>query len=298
MRFSNRKEQYNSVNKVLDTLLSAIRHFSRDDLHAIEWSINEITDNVINHSESEVGGFVQLSNNTQSQQIEFSVCDCGLGIPSTVRTGHPELASDHEALDVAIREGTTRDISVGQGNRLYGTWSITRKSLGGFMIFSNYATLVSDSETVRVTGPDIPYSGTLVTARIPYGEKIELSDALTFSDKKYIPLDYIDSHFDQDEERNIKFSLLEESEGFGSRQAGDPVRRKLRNVIDCVGGGRAVVDCSGIKLVSSSFADEVFGKFFIELGPIEFSNKVQFSKVDPLVRDLIDKAIMQRMKQL
>jgi hypothetical protein len=298
LRFSNGKEQYLFVNKVLDVLLSAIRHLSRDDLRAIEWSINEITDNVINHAESNVGGFIQVTNFIQREQIEFTVCDCGLGIPSTLRAGHPELNSDQEALDRAIREGITRDSDIGQGNGLYGNWRITRKSLGSSQIFSNYATLRSDTDTVRVEPSDIPFPGTLVTARIGYSEKLDLSDALVFSGKKFIPSDYIDSHFEQDEAGNITFSLLDESDGFGSRSAGDPVRRKLRNVAACIEDGRAIVDFSGVKLVSSSFADEVFGKLFVEMGPIEFTRRIEFRKVDPLVRDLIDKAIMQRMKQL
>ena len=266
-------------------------------MRAIEWSINEITDNVLNHSESNVGGIVQVTNHIRSEQIEFTVCDCGLWIPATLRAWHKEIKSDQEALGRAIREGITRASSLGQGNGLYGTWRITRKSLSNFQIYSNYATLQSNDSSVSVGGSDIPFSGTLVTARIGYGEEIDLSDALVIRGKPHTPSDYIDHHFEEDQDGNRSFVLLDESDGFGSRSAGGSVRQKLENLVRCINERRVLNDFSGINLVSSSYADEVFGELFLELGPIKFSKSIEFRKIDPLVRDLVDKAIVQRMRQ-
>jgi hypothetical protein len=58
-----------------------------------------------------------------------------------------------------------------------------------------------------------------------------------------------------------------------------------------------VVDFSDVLLISSSYADEVIGKLFVELGPLEFMSKIQLKNVDNLVKNLIDRAIDQRMKQ-
>ena len=102
----------------------AVHRWSRDraDLRAIEWAINEITANVINHSRSPVGGFVQVTNFPGvSRRVEFAVCDAGIGIPETLRATHPNLPTDQEALDRAIREGVTRDKDIGQGNGLKPT---------------------------------------------------------------------------------------------------------------------------------------------------------------------------------
>ena len=297
LRFSNAKEQFQAVNKILDILMAAISHFRREDLRSIEWAVNEITDNVINHAQSTVGGFVQTTNYQRTSHIEFVVCDCGVGIPSTLRATHKALRSDQEALDAAIREGVTRDKSIGQGNGLYGTWRIAQKSEGQFYIASGYATLSSSPQDgLRIATQEVPYNGTLVVCRIGYSEKLDLSEALVFAGRKHLPADYIATHFDLDDSGNATFDLSAESEGFGTRSAGEPVRRKLKNVIACVPDGRVKVDCSKIALVSSSFADEVFGKLFVEMGPIEFSRRIEFTNIDPLVRNLVDRAIMQRMK--
>jgi hypothetical protein len=52
---------------------------------------------------------------------------------------------------------------------------------------------------------------------------------------------------------------------------------------------------SDVSLVSSSFADEVFGKLFMALGPMTFGQRLQFRGHSLIVQSLIDKAISQRM---
>jgi anti-sigma regulatory factor (Ser/Thr protein kinase) len=278
--------------------LAALSHFSRNEIRYIEWALNEISDNVINHAESEMGGFLQVVNYRQRKQIEVSVCDGGLGIPATLRRTRPECRTDVEALDAAIREGVTRDPQIGQGNGLYGTWRIAQKSGGSMQIVSRHAQLTSSEiKGVHTKTNNVPINGTLVSARIGYGNSMDLSDALEFSGKPHIPSDYIDLHYQQDTEGNIQFNISEESDGFGSRSAGEPVRRKLLNLVKILGSGRIVVDFSDVLLISSSYADEVIGKLFVELGPLEFMSKIQLKNVDNLVKNLIDRAIDQRMKQ-
>ena len=295
-KFTDAAEQTEAVSGILKILLSALSNFDRADLRAIEWAINEITDNVINHSNSPVGGFVQVSNFPgSSRRVEFAVCDAGIGIPETLRATHPEIPTDHEALDRAIREGVTRDKAVGQGNGLYGTWRITEFSEGRFEIYSAYASLISSHQRgLHIRSEQIPFNGTLVIASINYAQPIDLSDALLFEGKKHVPVDYIELEYEEDESGNIRFSMANESEGFGSRAAGDPVRRKLLNLTRLIEDGRIIVDFSDVPLVSSSFADEVFGKIFVDMGPLEFSRHYDFVNVDPLVRQLNDKAITQR----
>lgn len=296
IRFSNANEQALAVDKMLDILLAAIQHFKRDDIRYIEWAINEITDNVINHSSSNVGGILQVTNMRQREQIEIVVADAGHGIPGTLRATHPEFQTDAEALDAAIREGVTRDKRIGQGNGLYGTWSICQKTNGIFSIFSGVASLFSPEEgNVQISNNSIPYSGAVVSARIGYSSTFDLSRALTFSGKPHIPTDYIDTHFDLDDSGNATFFLKNESVGFGSRAAGDPVRRKLISLLGFQDNIRILIDLSDVVLVSSSYADEVFGKLFVELGPVGFMTRVELKNVDPLVKNLIDRAIIQRM---
>ena len=297
IRFSDAREQHTAVDKILDILLAAIAHFRRADIRYIEWIVNELTDNVMNHARSAIGGIAQVSNLRQREQIELSVCDSGVGIPSTLRGTNTALRSDMEALDAAIKEGVTRDKSFGQGNGLYGTWSISQKSGGQILIISGYASLVSSlRDGLHIRRENIPLNGTLVSARIGYSDKVDLSDSLTFGGKRHVPVDYIETHFDEDKDGNITFVIKKESESFGSRSAGEPVRRKLLNVIRALKGGRVMIDCADVILVSSSYADEVFGKLFKEIGPMEFMKRIEFTNIVDTSKSLIDKAISQRMR--
>ncbi|MGC2524937.1 MAG: STAS-like domain-containing protein, partial [Stellaceae bacterium] len=80
----------------------------------------------------------------------------------------------------------------------------------------------------------------------------------------------------------------------GSRLAGRKVRTKLQNLVSC-STCRIDVDFSNISLISSSFADEVFGKLFLQLGAIDFGQRITLSRVQSTVKLLVDKAISQRV---
>lgn len=297
MKFSDGSEQHNSVDKILGILLGALEGFDRSHLQGIEWSLNELTDNVINHSMSPVGGFVQVTNfSTRNKRVEFSISDAGIGIPSSLRGGqHPELINDAEALDKAIRESITRDTKFGQGNGLYGSWQICQLSRGRFEIYSGYGSLISSQQHgLHVRNETIPFSGTLVVASIGYEESLDIGEALKFKGRKTEPVDIIEVRYAEDENGNIRFALAAESGGFGSRESGKVVRNKLRNLARLTIDGQIIIDFADIALVSSSFADEAFGKLFVEIGPIQFGRRFDFQNVDALVQNLLDRAILQR----
>ncbi len=83
MQFRTGQDQYEAVTLVTEKILSALSAFDRNHLKAIEWSLNEITDNVINHAQSPIGGLLQITNFGREQKVvEFCVCDAGIGIPA------------------------------------------------------------------------------------------------------------------------------------------------------------------------------------------------------------------------
>ena len=122
-----------------------------------------------------------------------------------------------------------------------------------------------------------------------------MEEALRFNGKKYTPVDFIEYKYESDEDGNILFLLKSECSSYGSRVAGKPVRTKLSNLLKMGGNGVIIIDLSDIPLMSSSFADEAFGKLFLEAGPIAFMQRFKFVNVMSTVQLLIDRAIAQRM---
>ena len=155
--------------------------------------------------------------------------------------------------------------------------------------------MFTDRDGLRIATERIPYEGTLVAAQIDFSVPRLLEEALSFGGKAHQLTDYVELRYEQHGTEDLLFKLADESLSFGSRVAGAPVRKKLLNLARMCTGRRIVLDFSGVPLVSSSYADEVVGKLFVELGPLEFMQRFQFRSIDQTARQLVDRAIAQRM---
>jgi hypothetical protein len=216
-----------------------------------------------------------------------------VGIPKTLRDAHTEITSDVMALDKAIREGVTRNRTTNMGNGLYGSYRLAQLSDGYFSIYSGYAILNFNSKSgLRVTQQLVPYSGTCIVCGISTQNPDILGEALAFKGTPYIPAhSYVDR---LTELGDAVINLKDESRSFGSRDSAKTVRIKIENLLQaCTGCIELKLD--GVALISSSFADEVFGKLFAQLGPIAFMSRIKISGGNTVVRQLIDRAIKQRL---
>jgi hypothetical protein len=188
----------------------------------------------------------------------------------------------------------TKNSATNQGNGLYGTFKCSEVSGGAFEILSGTVSLKHESKTLRVVRNTIPYNGTFVLASINYGIERLLEKALVFRGKTHdIASDYVDRIY-LNEGDELDFKVGSEINAFGSRESGRHARTKIENLM---GNGRSAIsfDFAEVPLISSSFADEVFGKLFSSLGPIRFGQLCRFKNIDGTCRALIDRAIMQRM---
>jgi hypothetical protein len=71
-RFKTPDEQQNLVNAFLDVVMRQMR-LQREVIAGLEWSINEITDNVLNHAQCADGGIVQVNTFPQARKVAFAV---------------------------------------------------------------------------------------------------------------------------------------------------------------------------------------------------------------------------------
>jgi hypothetical protein len=192
----------------------------------------------------------------------------------------------------------TRDSDVGQGNGLYGSYQICSHSIGSFHLESGYGKLTfTERQGLRVTTERVPFNGTLVVAQINFSDPRLLAEALRFGGRQHIPVDFVETNYEQHDRAEALFVMRNETTSFGSRIAGTPVRNRLMNLVRMCPGQRIIIDFADIPLVSSSFADEVLGKLFVALGPMTFAQRFEFRNVATTVQQLIDKAITQRLSQ-
>jgi len=295
--FRTFQEQQLVVNAFLDVVMRSMR-LNRDVLDGLEWSINEITDNVLNHAECPTGGFVQVTTSQDHGLVRFTVADPGRGILQAMREGFPDLPDDRAAIGEAVKAGVTSNPSKGQGNGLAGTMRIATLSGGKFAITSGtaqflVAPLDSGPESRSYSRPPTQrFDGTIVDAIIGSRTSFHLSEALQAR-----VVDVIELRYETDSSDALRLRLKDETTGYGTRHAGRQLRTKCLNLLAAEPGKPLLVDWDGIPVISSSFADEFVGKLFVELGPLAFSARVRNTGTEALVRGLVDKAIMQRVSQ-
>jgi hypothetical protein len=299
-RFRDPDEQQEAVSQITNIMLGALPGIERSDLSSFEWCLNEITDNVLVHSSSKVGGIVQVTTfNKFSKKIQFVVADAGSGIPKSLKQNKIyRSAPDTELLDISRREGITRDNKIGQGNGLFGCFEICDKSLGSFNLVSGYASLTlmyKNSRSFYTKKEISPYEGTLVVATIDFSQKNLLSNALKFNGKAKSFIDMVELKHESEDEEILYYNLSDDYIYFGSRHGGSFVRNKLLNLFRISGFKYAVVSFENINLISSSFADEAFGKMIFEIGESDFLEKFSFININPLVKEILDKSILQRL---
>lgn len=292
-QYNSSQEHFRAVDDSMAVLLMSVPNIDRSRLKALEWALNEVTDNVLNHANSSIGGIMQVVTFPRLKRVVFYVCDAGVTIPRSLRSGRSDISNDTMALRDAIKEGVTRDKKTNQGNGLFGTSRCCVVSGGEFKILSCQVSLQQEAGKISVIREKIPFSGTYVSASIAYNYERLLEEALVFGGRSHDPGgDYIGRVYHSDGDV-ISFVVNVELTAYGSRDAGRMARIKIENLMD---NGRLAIefDFIGIKVISSSFADEVFGMLFEDLGEARYRQLCRFKNLDATVRGLIERAVEQR----
>lgn len=297
--FKNAIEQKKAVDDLMEVVLRNME-LPRDIISGLEWSVNELTDNVLNHSQSIVGGFIQATTFPKEGTIAFAVADAGRGILNSLREGFPTLRTDIEAMGEAVKAGVTRNPQAGQGNGLAGSLRVTTMTGGSFELTSGLGKiLTTEKETQRQNRASLQnYEGTLVCGQLNNKQDFSVSKALVFlNGKEYKPVDMIEIRYEMEDRDCLLLKMREETTGFGTRHSGSQIRTKLMNLMNAQPTYPLIIDWEGIPVISSSFADEAIGKLFLRLGAMAFSMKVRNINMESLIIGLLDKAVAQRLTQ-
>ena len=122
-----------------------------------------------------------------------------------------------------------------------------------------------------------------------------LDEILKFDGKKHSSTDLIENKFETSEDNIIHFKLIDNTKSTGSRDSGLRVRRTIRNLFEMDRKKKISIDMEGVSIMSSSFADEVFGKLVKEIGIVRFTQSFTMINISKINENLIDRAISQRM---
>lgn len=292
-RFDSADDIYLLINSFVDEL-SQIIVCEKGVLEGFEWSINEVLDNVLQHS-SRSFGYVMGQVHTKTKHFVFCVYDTGQGIYNSLLSSPiHKPKTPVEALRLAVKEGVTRDKKIGQGNGLWGLHQIVSENTGILNIISNSASYnLTDNEFKTFERiPQLPYdNGCIVDFQIDYSKEISISKALGGYEPVNLKLESL-----EDNVGNIIIDLHGKESGVGTRRSGEKIRNELINIYK-QSSKNITLDFANINIISSSFADELIGKLVTEFGFYGFNNIFKLKNMNSNVQSIVQRSVAQRMME-
>ncbi len=286
------------VNSLVTAYINAIRQSDSIEsgvLASIEWCINEIMDNVLQHSEAPKG-FIMTQLQHESKRFSVCIFDYGRGIYNSFKGSKYHPVSPIDAISLALSERVTRDEKIGQGNGMWGLSRIINEN-GGTIRISSCGAVYSciNGSLSTIDNGDFNFGKKVGTTRVDfqldYSKSIDIVSALN----GYKPIDLWLENLENDA-GDYAITVLNESSGTGTRKSALKFRNMVLNIIRET-HKKVILDFTGINLISSSFADELIGKMISEYGFMFFINTITITNISKINSFVINRSVEQRMAQ-
>lgn len=164
------------------------RYTDNKDLIPMSSNMDEVFNNIFDHSQSKVTGYIITQYYPKNNKISFSVCDFGIGIPTSIENAdleQKEVYEDWKAILKSLEKGfsiksTPRNRGFGLNNLL----ELTESSNGILQIISNDGFVLKKAgEMYKAGNVDFNFRGTLIKVEIDlntFEEKDETDDIYNF----------------------------------------------------------------------------------------------------------------------
>lgn len=263
-------------------------------LEALTWCLNEIMDNVLQHSKKSYG-FVMGQIHKRTNHIAFCIFDNGQGIYNSLKNTMHTPRHPVDAITLAIKEGITRDKAIGQGNGMWGLHELVKNNSGRLYITSASGSYFMLRDRIQ-TFKKVPYLSkefgtSTIDFQIEYDKSISFSEALG----GYKPVNLRVENL-EDDKGDIHYTLSRKSSGTGTRQSGEKIRNELINLYK-EARKILIIDFEGVSVISSSFADELIGKLVTYFGFFGFNQIVRLKNMNNIVQAIAQRSVAQRMSE-
>jgi len=290
-KFATASEIHSLVDVCLDEV-SRAAVCEAGVIQGLEWCLNEVMDNVLQHADT-THGYMMAQIHSGARHIAICIYDYGQGIYNSLRNSPHAPRNTVDAITIALKEGVTRDKSVGQGNGMWGLYNIVRSNSGLLNITSGSGFFGLHGTELK-TSSKVPFLSTsnnctTVDFQIDFDKIISIADALG----GYKPVNARIENL-QDEQNNVVYKLAEKASGTGTRQSGAGIRNEIMNVLR-QSNSIVVLDFKGVSVVSSSFADELIGKLAAECGLVTFMQRFKLVGMNETVQAITNRSVTQRL---
>lgn len=293
-KYETSEDAYNLLAVTIN-YLSFRLEWERGTLHALEWSLYEVLDNVFQHAGVHAG-FFMFQVQQQQRRLSYCVADQGCGIYHSLRTSIHKPASPLDAITLAVRKGVTRDTNSNMGNGLWGTTEIIARSKGQITISSGGAALYfnrasGQAESVpKVLVLDRNSPGTFIDAQIDASVEVQMSEMF---DIRASPVNLRVENM-EDEDGAVRILLKNMKVGAGTREAGNLLRVYTANLLNET-STPVIIDFAEVGIVSSSFADEYIAKLYLQLGTELFHRRIRLYGMNETNNIIVRSVLGQRV---
>ena len=299
--------KYNSPEEVSTIVNAFVKYLNtrvicaKGVVESFEWTLYEVMDNVLQHSQSSYGYVVCTA--TGNAHISVAVYDNGIGILQSFKNSSYLLKTPYDAIILAMKEGATRDKRIGQGNGLWGMSKLVSNNRGTLNIVSSGAGVEinennkinkRDAKSILRIRPAFTI-GTLVDFQFQCNNEVSLQNVFG-NDYIYTNLN-LESM--EDDKNRIIIKVKEFSFGYATRLAGENARKLTINMVNqSTSNQMVVIDFDEINIISSSFADEFIGKLVQYYGFVHFNNLFKIINVGANNISIINRSVIQRMSEI
>ena len=286
---------------ISDQIINQLKYgydFENGVLVGLSWCMNEIMDNVFNHSNAP-RGYIMAQVHSHKKVVSISIFDTGCGLfKSLSESKEYSPENEEQAIRLAVQKGVTGNREIGQGNGLWGLSKIVEENKGHMSIYTGHTNVIFDFENSKdIVKRNLPILGNEnLSTRIDFNFYFENSINLNKALDNYVPFEKINRETEEIlmDTGWLDFVVKNESrDGLGTRQAGKSLKRHLLNMAK-YDEHPILINFKDIDVITSSFADEFIGKLVSEIGFVQFSSRFRMINLNEIVSALINKAILER----
>lgn len=156
------------ANIMLQNFITLQELDKKDLRNYLQYLFLELMNNVSDHSESPIGGYVMAQYFSTMKKIQFVVADRGIGFLENIKLKFTDVTDELEAIKKALLKGVTstkpkmygHERNAGYG--LYAMFEILRMTGGRFVIISNDTLIRYHDENYTIKKLSTPWKGVVV----------------------------------------------------------------------------------------------------------------------------------------
>lgn len=181
---TNSENTVEIVNEIMDVIENNM-DVEESIFNCLSYCLMEVVDNINEHSESPIDGYVVVQNFSWENKLSIAIVDSGVGIHNSLKNSGKEEFKDIkevDALEECLKEGVTRFEKRGYG--LYHTSKFIRANKGKMQIFSGNSALSIIGKNTRKYQCDL-WKGTIMYFEIKTNKPVNFIEV--FDNEDMIP---------------------------------------------------------------------------------------------------------------